>query len=60
MDVILITVLVTLAIPLVVGVLTAGKFSKIAEMKGHKGYFKWCFFLGPVGWIMVASLPDRK
>ncbi len=38
----------------------ASKFGSIAEMKGHEGYFGWCFWLGPIGWAMVIALPDRK
>lgn len=37
----------------------ANKFEEIAEMKGHSGYWGWCFWLGPVGWCMVIALPDR-
>ena len=38
----------------------AFKFEEIAKMKGHKEYFWWCFWLGPVGWMMVIALPDRN
>ena len=44
---------------LVINAAVAGKFEKIAHMKGHKGYFWWCFFLGAIGWRMVTALPDR-
>ena len=37
----------------------ARKFENIANMKGHKGYLGWCFFLGLIGWLMVVALPDR-
>ncbi len=37
----------------------ASEFANIAAMKGHKsGYFGWCFFFGPIGWMMVVALPD--
>ncbi len=45
---------------LTVSLITAAKFDSIAEMKGHSGYFWWCFWLGPAGWAMVIALPDRK
>ena len=44
----------------VIAVKVSEKFESIAEMKGHNGYFWWCFWLGPVGWAMVIALPDRK
>ena len=35
---------------------------KIAEKKGHDGhkYFWWTFWLGVVGMLMVAALPNRR
>jgi hypothetical protein len=36
------------------------KFEDIANLKGHEGYFWWCFWLGLLGWIMVAALPDNR
>lgn len=42
---------------LVIDYIIANKFEKIANMKGHSGYFWWCFLLGFVGYIMVAALP---
>lgn len=47
-------------IGLVISGIAAGKFNEIAQMKGHNGYFWWCFWLGIIGWIMVAALPDRR
>lgn len=38
----------------------AQKFEEIAQLKGHSGYFWWCLWLGPAGWLMVAALPDRN
>lgn len=46
-------------ISLVIDILVTFKFSAIAEMKGHEGYFWWCFWLGAIGWMMVIALPDR-
>ena len=36
------------------------RFAMIADDKGHSGtpYFWVCFFLGIIGFIMVAALPD--
>ena len=45
---------------LVVNGIAASKFESIAKMKGHEGYFWWCFWLGVIGWAMVIALPDRK
>ena len=36
-------------VALAINAAVAGKFEKIARMKGHKGYFWWCFFLGAIG-----------
>lgn len=47
-------------IGLVFNAVTASKFETIANMKGHYGYFWWCFLLGAIGWAMVIALPDRK
>ena len=37
------------------------RFSMIAADKGYSGnsYFWVCFFLGIIGYIMVAALPDQ-
>ena len=45
---------------LVIALIAAMKYDEIAKMKGHEGYAVWCFFLGIIGWIMVAALPDRS
>lgn len=39
----------------------AEEYRMIALKKGYCGrkYFWWSFFLGFVGYLMVASLPDR-
>ncbi len=47
-------------IGLAVSALASSQFNKIAEMKGHSGYFWWCFWLGAAGWAMVIALPDRS
>ncbi len=47
---------------LVLAYFIGNEFKTIAEMKGHDGsrYFWWSFLLGPVGYLMVVALPDRK
>lgn len=45
-------------IGLVISAIAAAKFESIANMKGHFGYFWWCFWLGAIGWAMVIALPD--
>ncbi len=52
-------IILACAIGLAVSALAASQFNKIAEMKGHSGYFWWCFWLGVAGWAMVIALPDR-
>ncbi len=39
----------------------AKEFESVAHQKGHTEdkYFQMCFWLGLVGWILVAALPDR-
>ena len=39
----------------------AKKFAEIAQSKGYDydTYFHWSFWLGVVGWCMVAALPDN-
>lgn len=43
-------------------VFIAQQFDEIAVMKGHldKKYFWIAFFLGIVGYILIAALPDRN
>ena len=56
----LIALMVVVAIVvLAICALAASKFEEIAKMKGHRGYFWWCFLLGAAGWAMVIALPDR-
>ena len=47
---------------LVIGYIVAGKFSEIAEMKGHEGstYFWYTFLFGIYGMLMVVALPNIK
>ena len=46
-------------IGLIISGIIAGKFSEIAEMKGHEGraYFWFTFLFGIVGMLMVIALP---
>ena len=43
---------------LCIAYIAALQYEKIAELKGHKGYFWYCFLLGIIGWLMVVALPD--
>lgn len=52
--------LVLLVYLAIIAFICAQKFSEIAQLKGHSGYFWWCLWLGPAGWLMVAALPDRN
>ncbi len=52
-------IILACAIGFTVSAVAAAQFNKIAEMKGHSGYFWWCFWLGAAGWAMVIALPDR-
>ena len=52
-------IVVSCIVILVIDALGAKKFEEIANMKGHQGYFWWCFWLGLAGWAMVIALPDR-
>ena len=53
--------LVALGIYIAIDYLIAKTFYDIACQKGHdeRKYFHFCFWLGAVGYIMVAALPDR-
>ncbi len=53
-------IFLAVAVDLVISGFIATKFDDIAKLKGHDGYFLWCFLLGPVGWAMVIALPDRN
>ncbi len=52
--------LLWIVIAVILDVIVALKFDRIAGMKGHTGYFLWCFLFGPAGWAMVIALPDRN
>lgn len=58
-DVLVFSIFVAVSVVVILFALIAGKFEKIANMKGHNGYFWWCFLLGAAGWAMVIALPDR-
>ena len=51
------------SIGLIIQIVVAKQFEKVAEMKGHDAEdvhaFAMCFWLGLIGWIYVAALPDR-
>lgn len=51
-------IIVSCVVMLIISALVATKFEEIAKMKGHTGYFWWCFLLGPAGWLMVVALPN--
>lgn len=59
-DAIITSIIIIGIVSLIIGGFAATKFESIAKMKGHEGYFWWCFWLGAIGWAMVIALPDRK
>ena len=54
--------IIVLIIAIVINIAISSKFSDIAYEKGYDGqpYFWLCFFLGVVGYTMVAALPDLE
>jgi uncharacterized membrane protein YkvI len=60
MDDELLIILIVICIFYFIDYLISKKFETIANMKGHKGYFWWCFWTTFVGYIMVVALPDRS
>ncbi len=54
--------LIIIIIFVVVQLITADEFNKIAAEKGYQGskYFWYCLLFGIAGWMMVSALPDRK
>lgn len=52
--------LILVCVCLPIRLLEAEKFDKIALMKGYKGYFKWVFWCGIAGMLIVIALPDRN
>ena len=49
-----------LVVALIQGIVFAAICGKIANLKGQSGYGIWGFFLGPIGLIAVAALPDDR
>ncbi len=51
-----------LLVSLIISILLALQFYKIAKLKGHAKlrYFFIPFLFGIMGWILVAALPDRS
>ena len=51
-----------LIVALIVHIALCIKFSAIAYEKGYdsSNYFWACFFLGMIGYVMVAALPDQR
>ena len=50
-----------LIIRIIIWIFVSIKFAEIAEIKGHsRSYGLWVYFLGTIGIIMVAILPDRN
>ena len=49
-----------LVVAILINIAISSKFELIASEKGYAGYFWWCFFLGLVGYFMVAALPNRR
>lgn len=49
-------------VSLVIWILISKNFARIARDKGYKEkrWFHFCFWLGMVGWIMVAAMPDKS
>ena len=54
------TAIAALVIVFIIQFFVAKQFEKIAIMKGHPNVhaFAWCFWLGLLGCIYVAALPD--
>ena len=55
-------ILLGIAIAMWLDTLIATQFYKIAKEKGHDSvtYYRFAFWLGIVGYLMVIALPDRK
>lgn len=49
---------ILIGLPITIGI--CASFEDIAYQKGHKGstYFWWCFWMLPLGALMVIALPD--
>ena len=52
--------IIIIVLAIFVNIILSMKFNEIANEKGYDGmnYFWLCFFLGSIGFIMVAALPD--
>ena len=61
MIIIILAYVIAAAIAIAVDVLIANAFAKCAEQKGYwrNTYFWVCFFLGMIGYCIVAALPDK-
>lgn len=57
-------VILSLLACMVINSNAADKFFKIAELKGHDAkklhIMAWCFWVPPIGYLYVISLPDLK
>ena len=55
-------VILVAVIVLIIDIIIAVEFQRIAEAKGHysEKYGVLCFLLGLPGWLMVIALPDRE
>ena len=46
---------------IIIRIIISVSFAEIAEIMGHSGSYGWgVFFLGIIGIIMIAMLPDRE
>ena len=59
--VLILTYVLTAAVAIAIDALIANAFAKCAEQKGYwrSTYFWVCFFLGMIGYCIVAALPDK-
>ncbi len=54
-------IILWLIISIIIHILVSIRFGEIAEIKGHSSSYGWgVFFLGIIGIIMIAMLPDRE
>ena len=60
--VIVLPILCFAAVFLMIWYKAAKNFALIASDKGYteKKWFHYCFWLGPVGMLMVCAMPDKK
>ena len=59
---IILTSILSLVIVLAINWFAAKEFKKIASYKGYddEKYFWWSFLAGPIGYLMVVALPNKK